>query len=70
MGLAGAAVADEDDLLAVVDPATFGQRGDGGLWDLWVVVEAELVQVLEDGEAGVDETASLAPLGAFLVFGF
>ena len=55
----------EDDLLAVVDPGAFGERGDGRLRHLRVVGEAELLEPLGDREAGVDQPAALAPLGAF-----
>jgi len=43
-------VADEDDRLAVVDPAAFRERGDRGLRDLGVVGEAELLQALDLGD--------------------
>jgi hypothetical protein len=62
--LAGPAVADEDHALAVVDPGAVGQRGDRGLRDVGVVGEAEVLQALDGREAGVDQAALLAALGA------
>ena len=70
MGLAGAAVADEDHGLAVVDPRALGQRGDRGLGDLGVVGEAEVLEALDGGEARVDQAAFLAALGALGHLGF
>ena len=46
MCLAGPAVAEEDDGLAVIDPGALRERGDRGLGDLRVLVEAEVLQAL------------------------
>ena len=61
----GAAVADEDDALAVIDPRSLGERGDRGLRHVGVILEAEVLQAFDLREAGVDQSALLAPLGAF-----
>jgi hypothetical protein len=68
--LAGAAVADQDHRLAVVDPGALGERGDRGLRDGGVVGEAEVLQALDGREAGVDQAPLLAALGAFGHVGF
>jgi hypothetical protein len=65
-----AGFAVEDDALAVIDPGALRERGDRGLWDLGVIVEAELLQAFDDREARVDQPATLASFGAFLVFCF
>ena len=67
--LAGAGVADEDDALAVIDPGSFGERGDRGLGGLGVVGEAELLQALDRGEAGFEQPAAFSALSAFGHFG-
>src|SRR5438034_512150 len=64
--LAGAAVAGEDDGLAVVDPGAVGERGDRRLRQRGVVVEAEVLEPFEQGEAGVEQAAALSVLGALL----
>ena len=51
--------------LAVVDPGALGERGDRGLRDVGVVGEAEVLEALDGREAGVDQAALLAALGAF-----
>jgi len=67
---AGARFAAEDDRFAVVDPGALGERGDGGLRDGGVVVEAEVLEPLEHGEAGVEQAAALSALGALGDLGF
>ena len=57
----------EDDRLPVVDPRAFGERRGRGLRHLRVVLEAELLEPLDDREARVDQPAALAALGALLV---
>jgi len=44
----------EDHALAIVDPGAVGERGDRGLWDPGVVVEAELLEAFDDREPRVD----------------
>jgi len=68
--LAGSAVADQDHRLAIGDPGALGERGDRGLWDLRVVGEAEVLQALERGEAGVEQPSAFTSLGAFGGLGF
>jgi hypothetical protein len=63
--LAGAAVADQDHRLAVSDPRALRQGGDRGLRDPLVLIEAEVLQVFQRGEPGVDQAALLASFGAF-----
>lgn len=63
--LAAAGLADQDDLLAVVDPGPFGQRGDRGLRHGGSVVEVKVLQSLDDREAGVKQAAAFAAFGAF-----
>ena len=65
MRLAGAAVADEDHALAVVDPGALGERGDRGLRDRRVVGEDEVLQAFDLREARVDQAPAFAALGAF-----
>ena len=62
---AGAAVADEDHALTVIDPRSLRQGGDRGLRDLGVVLEAEVLEAFDLREAGVDQPALLATFGAF-----
>ena len=62
--LAGAALADEHDRLAVVDPGALGQGGDRGLGHLGVIVEAEVLEPFDDREPGVDQPALFAAFGA------
>jgi hypothetical protein len=70
MGLAGTALAGEDDRFAVVDPGALGERRDRRLRHRRVVVEAEVVEPLEVREAGVEQPASLSALRPFLHLGF
>ena len=63
--LAGAAVADQDDAVAVIDPGALGERGDRGLRDLRVISEPEVLQPFDLREPRVDQPALLAALGAF-----
>jgi hypothetical protein len=65
----GTALADQDDLLAVVDPGALGQRGDGRLLDVRVLLEAEILEALYERKARVDEPAALSALGALLHLG-
>jgi hypothetical protein len=62
---AGAAVADQDHALAVIDPRSLRQGGDRSLRDLGVVLEAEVLEAFDLREAGVDQPAFLASFGAF-----
>ena len=62
---AGPAVADEDHRLAVIDPRSLGERRDRGLGDLGVVGEPEVLEPFDLREPCVDQSALLAPLGAF-----
>ena len=62
-------IADEDHALAVVDPGAFGERGERGLGHLRVVFEAKILQALDQGEPGVEQATSLAPLGTLLHLG-
>src|SRR5215211_9559176 len=57
--LAGAAVADKYDRLAVVDPGALGQCGDRGLRDVGVVGEVKVLEALDLREAGVDQASAL-----------
>jgi len=52
------------------DPGALGERGDRGLGDLRVLVEAEILESFDQREARVDEASSFASLGAFLDFCF
>ena len=70
VGLAGAALAAEDDRLAVCDPGALGERSDRRLRDGGVVGEAEVLEPFERGEAGVEQASALATLGPFGYFGF
>jgi hypothetical protein len=65
MCLAGARVAEEDHGLAVIDPRSLRERGDGGLRDLRVVLEAVVLQSFHQREPRVDQTPSLSPLSSF-----
>ena len=49
VGLAGAAVTDQDHRLAVVDPGSLGERGDRCLRHLGVVGEVEVVEPFDLG---------------------
>ncbi len=69
MCFAGTAVAEEDDALAVIDPGALGERGDRGLGDLWVLLEAEILQAFGEREAGVDEPSAFAALSALCDLG-
>ena len=66
MRFAGAALAGEDDRVAVGDPGALGERGDRRLRHVGVVVEAEVVEPFQQGEAGVEEPPSFAALGSLL----
>jgi hypothetical protein len=63
MRLAGTAVTEEDDRLAVIDPGPLGERGDRGLRDLRVLGKLEVLESFDQREPRVDQPASLAPLG-------
>jgi hypothetical protein len=60
---AGPRFAGEDDRLAVVEPGALCERGDRGLRHRGVVGEAEVLEPFQQGEAGVEQATSLAPLG-------
>ena len=64
MCLAGPAVAEEDDALAVIDPCALRQGGDRGLGDLGVLMELEVLQALGEWESCVDQPAAFAALSA------
>src|SRR6266545_5979598 len=64
--LAGAALAGEDDRFAVIEPGAVGEGGDRRLRDGGVVVEAEVLEPFQQGEAGVEEAPALSALGSLL----
>jgi hypothetical protein len=68
--LACAAVAEEDDALAVIDPGALRERGDRGLGDLRVLIEAEVLHALGEREPGVDQPSVFAALSALGDLGF
>ena len=70
MCLAGAAVADQDDAVAVIDPGPLGERGDRGLRDLRVVLKPEVLQPLDLRKPRVDQPALLPALGPLGRLGF
>ena len=65
-----AALADQNHLFAVVDPGAFRQRRDRRLRHLRVVVEAELLQVFDERETGVEQSSAFSALGELLHLGF
>jgi hypothetical protein len=64
MLLADAALADEDDGLAVVDQGAVGERGDRRLRHRGVVVEAEVLEPLQQREAGASNRRFVSSLFA------
>src|ERR1039458_702585 len=69
MGLPRAAVAEEDHRLAVVDPGALRQRGDRGLGDLRVLLEAEVLQALHQGKTRVDQPSAFAAFSSLTDLG-
>ena len=67
VGLAGAAVTDQDHRLAVVDPGSLGERGDRGRGTLGLSAKRKSSRRLICGEAGLDQAAAFAPLGALAI---
>src|SRR5947209_3984448 len=60
VGLAGAAVANQDDRVTVIDPGALSERGDRGLRDLRVVGEPEVLESFDLWKPRVDQPAFLA----------
>ena len=69
VGLAGAAVTEQHDRLARVDPGAGGQRGQLRGRDARHGVEVELAQPLQPREARFGDSAGAAPLAAFVDLG-